>query len=236
MRKEESVHGYLDPHSIKDHQSFDEDMSNDQEFIEFDSGSDSDQESIYLAAAIAVECETESMDPELEQSQAYDSKPERPYMDEPLPDQEWIAQYNRELEEAQQMNEALQHRFDGSEILENWYATRKITRLRLIKIIFLRYLIYNKFDTFLYRCTCANCALGRLQNAGECFCCQKVEKCLESLASDAVSLEVETTPPCVTMHLGFNAVCLNRWSLRSASAKYKTIDGRKYRQIGSEEK
>ena len=47
----------------------------------------------------------------------------------------------------------------------------------------------------------------------------KKEKCVESLSSDGVSREVETTLRCVTMHPGFNTVCLNYWSLRSAAAK-----------------
>ena len=47
--------------------------------------------------------------------------------------------------------------------------------------------------------------------------------------------EVETTLRRVTMHPGFNAVCLNYWSLRSAAAKYETTDGQKYSQTGSEQ-
>ena len=60
----------------------------------------------------------------------------------------------------------------------------------------------------------------------------KKEKCIESLSNDGVSREVETTLRCVTMHPGFNAVCLNYWSLRSAAAKYDKIDRWKYRQTG----
>ena len=61
------------------------------------------------------------------------------------------------------------------------------------------------------------------------------EKCVESLSSDGVSREVETTLRCVTMHPGFNTVCLNYWSLRSTAAKYDKIDRRKYRQTGSKQ-
>ena len=72
-----------------------------------------------------------------------------------------------------------------------------------------------------------------LESAQSCF--QEIEKCVESLSSGGVSWEVETMLRCVTMHPGFNAVCLNYWSLRSAVAKYETIDGQKYRQTGSEQ-
>lgn len=58
---------------------------------------------------------------------------------------------------------------------------------------------------------------------------------MESLESEQVSEEVGATPVCITLHPGFNAVCLNRWSLRSSAAKYKTMDGVKYRQLRTEE-
>ena len=51
---------------------------------------------------------------------ALDSEPEGPYMNEPLAAEEWIAAYQRELEEVEQRNQARQNRFDGVEELENW--------------------------------------------------------------------------------------------------------------------
>ena len=73
------------------------------------------------------------------------------------------------------------------------------------------------------------------KNVEEYLYCHEIEKCVESLSSDCISREVETTLRCVTMHPGFNTICLNHWALRSAVAKYKTIDGRKYRQTGSQQ-
>jgi hypothetical protein len=59
---------------------------------------------------------------------------------------------------------------------------------------------------------------------------------MESLNSDLVLNEVESPPTCVTLHPGFRAVCINKWSLRLAGGKYRTIEKKKYKQTGSEEK
>ena len=41
---------------------------------------------------------------------------------------------------------------------------------------------------------------------------------------------------CVIEHPGFEASCLNRWSLELAAGNYKTLDGHRYGQIGSKER
>ncbi|XP_031567608.1 uncharacterized protein LOC116302457 [Actinia tenebrosa] len=84
-------------------------------------------------------------------------------------------------------------------------------------------------------CRCGHCKKDLLQKPQECNCCHEIEGCLESLKSSEVLEELEVPPICVTLHPGFEPVCLNRWSLRSSCAKYRTIDGYKYRQTGSEE-
>jgi hypothetical protein len=38
---------------------------------------------------------------------------------------------------------------------------------------------------------------------------------------------------CVIEHPGFQASCLNRWSLELATGNYKTRDGHRYSQSGS---
>ncbi|XP_067050142.1 uncharacterized protein [Acropora muricata] len=83
-------------------------------------------------------------------------------------------------------------------------------------------------------CKCGNCHLDLLQNANECQCCQGIDGCKESLNSELVLCEVNSNPNCVILHPGFYPVCLNRWSLRSAAAKYRAQDGTKYRQTGTE--
>ena len=82
-----------------------------------------------------------------------------------------------------------------------------------------------------FRCKCGNCHLDLLQNANECQCCQEIDGCKESLNSELVLCEVNSTPNCVILHPGFYPVCLNRWSLRSAAAKYMAQDGTKNRQL-----
>ena len=42
----------------------------------------------------------------------YYSDPEGPYIDEPIADEEWLTEYNRELEEIERRNQELQNRFD----------------------------------------------------------------------------------------------------------------------------
>ena len=41
---------------------------------------------------------------------------------------------------------------------------------------------------------------------------------------------------CVIEHPGFQASCLNRWSLELAAGNYKTRDGHRYGQSGSKER
>ena len=62
-------------------------------------------------------------DPEsaiLEESNAFDSKLEGLYLDEPLADDNWIAEYGSKVYEAEQRNQALQNRFDNIEGLDTW--------------------------------------------------------------------------------------------------------------------
>jgi hypothetical protein len=41
---------------------------------------------------------------------------------------------------------------------------------------------------------------------------------------------------CIIEHPGFQASCLNRWSLELAAGNYKTCDGHRYGQSGSKER
>ena len=51
-------------------------------------------------------------------------------------------------------------------------------------------------------------------------------------------LEVEgvQNATCVTQHPGFNPVCLQKWSLKQASDRYKTKNKDKYKQIAAQER
>ena len=88
---------------------------------------------------------------------------------------------------------------------------------------------------FILRCKCGNCDVTLLENVPEAMCCQEIERCIESVCSDLVLQDVETPPCCVTLHPGFSAVCLEKWSLRLAACKYKTKDGHRYQQSVLEE-
>ena len=93
-------------------------MSGYQGSVEFDFNKESSDSESLETAEVIVEYDTESAI--LEESNAFDSEPEGPYMDEPLADDDWIAEYNREVSEAEQRNQALQNRFDNIEGLDAW--------------------------------------------------------------------------------------------------------------------
>ena len=81
------------------------------------SGSDtehSDAESIESRSHI---CETELDE---DKKDIYFSDPEGPYMDEPLADDDWLAEYNREVEENERRNQELQNRFHRILGTETW--------------------------------------------------------------------------------------------------------------------
>ena len=64
-------------------------------------------------------CETEQGSDEDEEDMYY-SDPEGPYVDEPIADEEWLTDYNRELEETERRNQELQNRFDRIVEPETW--------------------------------------------------------------------------------------------------------------------
>ena len=74
----------------------------------------SDEESIGSPAHM---CETEL---EEDHEELYFSDPEGPYMDEPIADDEWLAEYNREVEQNERRNQELQNRFDRNIETMSW--------------------------------------------------------------------------------------------------------------------
>ncbi len=87
------------------------------------------------------------------------------------------------------------------------------------------------------RFSCDNCSIELLQNASECCCCKEIENCVQFLAEfseDSVQTVTDKgTLQCVIEHPGFQSSCLNRWSLELATGNYKTRDGHRYSQSGS---
>ena len=74
-----------------------------------------------------------------------------------------------------------------------------------------------------------------IQNAYECQCCQEIQRCVDNLQSEDVLADTGASPSCVTHYPGFKINCLEKWSLRMAASKYRTISRRRYRRTGSEE-
>ena len=85
---------------------------------------------------------------------------------------------------------------------------------------------------------CGICSIILLANISEYYCCSELEGSLESMKSDLVleDLVPDVTLKCITEHQGFNPVCLQKWSLRLATAKFKTKGKQQYRKNGSEER
>lgn len=64
----------------------------------------------------------------------------------------------------------------------------------------------------LCRCSCGCCQA--MPTAVECVCCQDIPQVFEKLN------ELSNPVQCITMHPGFNNVCLDVWVLQAASYSY----------------
>ncbi|XP_067048448.1 uncharacterized protein [Acropora muricata] len=129
------------------------------------------------------------------------------YTDEPMADAEWIKNYQEEMKANEELEQGLKDRLQGNVELKEW-------------------------------CKCGNCNVALLQNISESYCCCELEGCKESMKSDLVrqDLAPDVTLTCITEHPGFQPVCLQKWSLRLASDKFKTKGKKRYRQTGSKER
>ncbi|XP_044167855.1 uncharacterized protein LOC114951454 [Acropora millepora] len=136
-----------------------------------------------------------------------DEETQEVYSYEPLADAEWLALYEQDRRKEEELEKTLQKRLNGTVEVQDW-------------------------------CQCENCNLRFLQNISECYCCCELEGCVEALTSDVVvqDLPEDAKLTCITQHPGFNPVCLEKWSLRLASHKYRTKGKKKYGQRGSEER
>ena len=81
--------------------------------------SDTEQSDVESIGSRTHICETELGSDEDEENMYY-SDPEGPYIDEPIADEEWLTEYNRELEEIERRNQELQNRFDRIVEPETW--------------------------------------------------------------------------------------------------------------------
>ena len=114
------------------------------------------------------------------------------------------------------------------------YVTSKLSHLHFHTLN----IISMRISLLICRCQCGNCDLQFLQNISECYCCCELEGCVEALTGDLVlqDLPEDAKLTCITQHPGFNPVCLQKWSLRLASHKYRTKGKKRYSQTGSEER
>lgn len=69
---------------------------------------------------------------------------------------------------------------------------------------------------FTVRCKCSHCFLEHVVKAEECRCCMEVDRCRERME------EVEKDGECITVHPGFQSVCLDGWVLQTAGIGLKT--------------
>ena len=81
--------------------------------------SDTEQSDVESIGSRTHICEAELGSDEDEED-IYYSDPKGPYIDEPIADEEWLTEYNRELEEIERRNQELQNRFDRIVEPETW--------------------------------------------------------------------------------------------------------------------
>lgn len=72
---------------------------------------------------------------------------------------------------------------------------------------------------FYFRCLCSFCQI--LPLAKECVCCQEIPEICHRMEEGITLLKMKNGMECITNHPGFNAVCLDPFSLQVAWLSYK---------------
>lgn len=75
------------------------------------------------------------------------------------------------------------------------------------------------------RCFCSNCSVDLATKPEECQCCQEIDRCGEVMG------KFGDPHQCITLHPGFQDVCLNRHVLEIAALGLKTKAGKSYRTM-----
>lgn len=128
------------------------------------------------------------------------------YANEPIADEEWLAQYEEERKTEEELEKKLQNRLSGAEDIKEWCHCGKCSLARLQNIS---------------ECYC---------------CCELdgcVEALESDIVNQDFPQGTKLT--CITQHPGFNPVCLQKCSLRLAAGKYRSKSKKMYKQTGSEE-
>ena len=132
------------------------------------------------------------------------------YREEPLAGEEWLESYNRQENERLELKEKLERRLDDP---------------CKYNVDFIKFLTF--FMAFFHRCKCRNCGIQLLTNGNECYCCCELEGHKKAMGSEEVLEDLKADgvqdTKCVTQHPGFY-IYLQKWSLKLAADKYKTIN------------
>lgn len=75
------------------------------------------------------------------------------------------------------------------------------------------------------RCKYSCCSLEAITKPEECICCKEIDRISEVMG------QLDLEDRCITLHPGFQDVCLNRWVLEVASLNLKTKVGKSYRVL-----
>ncbi|CAH3116039.1 unnamed protein product [Porites lobata] len=75
-------------------------------------------------------------------------------------------------------------------------------------------------------CSCSNCSVSLVTKAQECICCKEIDRC-EEVMEEAIG----DRTLCITLHPGFESVCLNRHVLEVAALGLKTRAGKSYTTV-----
>eukprot|EP00794_Sanderia_malayensis_P011529 gene11530-12719_t len=85
-----------------------------------------------------------------------------------------------------------------------------------------------------YWCKCGHCKTEKREGPAECKCCEENAGRTTALFDVEVVEEYGKVPECVTLHPGFDAAGLSKWTLRLACEKYRTQLYARYARMTSE--
>ena len=102
-----------------------------------------------------------------------------------------------------------------------------IEEVRQLIILYRRiFLVFDEFFTLNCRCSCSNCSVSLVTKTQECICCKEIDRC-EEVMEEAIG----DRTVCITLHPGFESVCLNRHVLEVAALGLKTRAGKSYTTV-----
>ena len=82
-------------------------------------------------------------------------------------------------------------------------------------------LVFDEIFKLFCRCSCSNFSVSLVTKAQERICCKEIDRC-EEVMEEAIG----DRTVCITLHPGFESVCLNRHVLEVAALGLKTWAGK----------